>query len=43
MVMSAGGQQAIVLRPAKSTQEEGLVYARYLDQATDGFFRFMRR
>ena len=34
-------QQAIVLRSARPTLEEGLVYARYLDQAAEGFFRFM--
>ena len=34
-------QQAIVLRSARPILEEGLVYARYLDQAAEGFFRFM--
>jgi ribosomal protein S18 acetylase RimI-like enzyme len=34
-------RQAMVLRPAKPDLEEGLVYARYLDQAAEGFFRFM--
>jgi ribosomal protein S18 acetylase RimI-like enzyme len=30
-----------VLRPAKPTFEEGLVFARYFDEVTEGFFRFM--
>jgi len=34
-------QPSIVLRPAKPTLDEGMVYARYLDQAAEGFFRFM--
>ena len=34
-------RQAIHLRPAKPIREEGLIYARYLDQAAEGFFRFM--
>lgn len=34
-------QDSIVLRPAKPTFDEGLVFARYLDQAAEGFFRFM--
>ena len=33
--------QSIVLRAAKPTLEEGLVFARYLDEAAEGFFRFM--
>jgi len=31
----------IVLRQAQATFAEGLVFARYLDQAAEGFFRFM--
>lgn len=34
-------QDSINLRPAKSTLDEGLVFAHYLDQAAEGFFRFM--
>ena len=34
-------QQSIVLRAAKPTFDEGVMYARYLDQAAEGFFRFM--
>ena len=34
-------QQSIVLRAAKPTLDEGLVFARYLDEAAEGFFRFM--
>jgi len=34
-------QPSIVLRPANPTLDEGMVYARYLDQAAEGFFRFM--
>ena len=34
-------QDAIVLRPAEPTLEEGLVFADYLDQAAEGFMRFM--
>jgi ribosomal protein S18 acetylase RimI-like enzyme len=30
-----------ILRPANPTIEEGLAFARYLDQAAEGFFRFM--
>jgi ribosomal protein S18 acetylase RimI-like enzyme len=33
--------ESIVLRAAKPTFEEGLVFARYLDEAAEGFFRFM--
>ena len=33
--------QSIVLRAAKPALEEGLVFARYLDEAAEGFFRFM--
>ena len=31
----------IVVRPAKPTIEDGLAYAKYLDQAADGFIKFM--
>jgi ribosomal protein S18 acetylase RimI-like enzyme len=34
-------QQSIALRAAKPTLDEGLVFARYLDEAAEGFFRFM--
>lgn len=34
-------QDSIILRPAKPTMEEGLAFARYLDEAAEGFFRFM--
>ncbi len=34
-------QHTIVLRSAKPTFDEGLVYSRYLDEVADGFFRFM--
>jgi ribosomal protein S18 acetylase RimI-like enzyme len=34
-------QHPIYLRPANPTHEEGLLFARYLDQAAEGFFRFM--
>ena len=34
-------KHAIVIRPAKPTFEEGVAYARFLDQAADGFIRFM--
>ena len=34
-------QQSIVLRAAKPTLDEGIVFARYLDEAAEGFFRFM--
>jgi ribosomal protein S18 acetylase RimI-like enzyme len=32
---------SISLRPANSTEDDGLVFARYLDEAAEGFFRFM--
>jgi ribosomal protein S18 acetylase RimI-like enzyme len=32
---------SIVLRAAKPTFDEGLVFARYLNEAAEGFFRFM--
>ena len=31
----------IILRPANPTLDDGLAFARYLDQAAEGFFRFM--
>ncbi|MDJ0837949.1 MAG: GNAT family N-acetyltransferase [Acidobacteriota bacterium] len=34
-------QSAITLRPARPTLDEGMAYARYLDVAAEGFFRFM--
>ena len=34
-------RQSIVLRAANPTFDEGLAFARYLDQAAEGFFRFM--
>ena len=32
---------SIVIRAARPTLDEGLVFARYLDEAAEGFFRFM--
>ena len=34
-------QQSILLRAAEPTLDEGLVFARYLDEAAEGFFHFM--
>jgi ribosomal protein S18 acetylase RimI-like enzyme len=34
-------QHAITLRTATPTQDDGLAFARYLDDAAEGFFRFM--
>ena len=34
-------RHSIVLRAAKPTFDEGVVFARYLDEAAEGFFRFM--
>jgi ribosomal protein S18 acetylase RimI-like enzyme len=34
-------EQSILLRPAKPEFDEGLLFAHYLDQAAEGFFRFM--
>lgn len=34
-------RNSIVLRAAKPTLDEGLTFARYLDEAAEGFFRFM--
>jgi ribosomal protein S18 acetylase RimI-like enzyme len=35
------GGHSIVLRAAEPTVDEGLVFARYLDEAAEGFMRFM--
>ena len=34
-------QSKIVIRRAEPTYDEGLAFARYLDQAAEGFFRFL--
>jgi ribosomal protein S18 acetylase RimI-like enzyme len=34
-------RHSITLREAKATLDEGRVFARYLDEAAEGFFRFM--
>ena len=34
-------RHSITLRAAKPTYDEGLAFARYLDEAAEGFFRFM--
>ena len=34
-------RDSIVIRAANSTPDEGLEFARYLDEAAEGFFRFM--
>ena len=34
-------EQSVLLRPAKPDFSEGLRFANYLDQAAEGFFRFM--
>ena len=34
-------RHSIILRAAKPTLDEGLAFARYLDEAAEGFFRFM--
>ncbi|MFC1634947.1 hypothetical protein ACFL5Z_08900, partial [Planctomycetota bacterium] len=34
-------RHSITLRAANPTLDEGLVFARYLDEAAEGFFRFM--
>ncbi len=34
-------EQSVILRPAKPEFGEGLQFAYYLDQAAEGFFRFM--
>ena len=35
------GSNAILLRSAKPDENEGLCFARYMDQAAEGFFRFL--
>ena len=35
------GRRMAILRPANPTIDEGLAFARYLDQAAEGFFRLM--
>jgi len=34
-------QHSIILRTANPIIDEGLLFARYLDEAAEGFFRFM--
>jgi hypothetical protein len=34
-------ERSITLRAANPTLDDGLVFARYLDEAAEGFFRFM--
>ena len=34
-------QHSIILRAAKPTIDEGFVFARYLEEVAEGFFRFM--
>jgi ribosomal protein S18 acetylase RimI-like enzyme len=34
-------ENSIHLRPAKQEYNEGLIFARYIDQAAEGFFRFL--
>ena len=34
-------RNSITLRPANPTEDDGLAFARYLDEAAEGFFRFM--
>jgi ribosomal protein S18 acetylase RimI-like enzyme len=41
LVLTAMVQHSIILRAAKPTFDEGLVFARYLDQAAEGFFRII--
>jgi ribosomal protein S18 acetylase RimI-like enzyme len=33
--------RSVNLRPANPTEKDGLVFAKYLDEAAEGFFRFM--
>jgi hypothetical protein len=33
-------RHSIILRAANPTVDEGLAFARYLDEAAEGFFRF---
>jgi ribosomal protein S18 acetylase RimI-like enzyme len=35
------GNQAMLLRPARPESGEGLLFARYIDEAAEGFFAFM--
>ena len=35
------GDQAMLLRPARPESGEGLLFARYIDEAAEGFFAFM--
>jgi ribosomal protein S18 acetylase RimI-like enzyme len=35
------GTASVVLRAARPTLDDGLAFARYLDEAAEGFFRFM--
>ena len=35
------GNQATLLRPARPEYDEGLLFARYIDEAAEGFFGFM--
>jgi ribosomal protein S18 acetylase RimI-like enzyme len=39
--MHAMDKNSITTRPARPVLEEGLIYARYLDEAAEGFFRFL--
>ena len=39
--MTAMDRHLINLRAANPTMDEGLIFARYLDEAAEGFFRFM--
>jgi ribosomal protein S18 acetylase RimI-like enzyme len=39
--MTAENRHLIKLRAASPTFEEGVIFARYLDEAAEGFFRFM--
>ncbi len=34
-------QDSVLLRPARPDYQEGRIFARFMDQAADGFFRFM--
>ncbi len=34
-------RNSITFRPANPTEDDGLAFARYLDEAAEGFFRFM--
>ena len=41
LILIAMDQHSIILRAAKPTFDEGLVFARYLDEVAEGFFRVM--